>query len=182
METIQKEYLVKVCLQRLRGAKAEAAAIAAKRRSEFEALLEKTNGIDGDSHLGQLYKLASSAAAKANEDIARLAKELGTDLVFGPRLTISYGQWPEVLRHSEDRWQLAGRKIRRLEKEAVEQIERQSMDKSIRLLNEDLTPDEATAIIQAIPAAAELMPELKISDLKRERDMEAGITDDDVPF
>jgi hypothetical protein len=58
-----------------------------------------------------------------------------------------------------------------------------------------LTPDEATAIVQAIPAAAELVPELKLGDLiwvwdpeeapdveTEAPDVETAFDDDDVPF
>jgi hypothetical protein len=167
----EKEYLVQGCCQRFRGAKAEAAAIAAKRRSEFKALLEKTYSLDGDdTPLRRLYKLANSAAAKANEEIARRAEEFGMDLVFGPTLTISYGQWPEYARYSEYEWQQAERKICRLEREAASQIERAAMRALTALFDEHLSPAEAKALVQAIPAAAELLPELKREDLEEEPD------------
>jgi hypothetical protein len=170
METNQNTYLVRVCGLRLRGAKAEAAAIAARRRSEFSALLQKTYRLDrDDTHRGQLYKLADSAAAKANAEIARLAEEFGVDLVFGPTMTISYGQWPECVQQwSEDDWQMALREIRRLERKAAALIERTSMDTLIRLMDEHLAPVEAKKLLEAIPAAAELVPELKCEDLKGE--------------
>jgi hypothetical protein len=184
----EKQYLVQVCCQRFQEAKSEAAAIAEKRRLEFDALLEKTYSLDEDnSHLGQLYKLANSAIAKVNEEIARLAEELGMHLQFGPSLAIDYGDWPQCLRHcSDNEWQKAKHKIRRLETEAAAQIERTSMDTLIRLMDEHLAPDEATALVQAIPAAAELVPELKREDLKGEP-VHAGDTEDaldpgDFPF
>ena len=169
METIQKEYLVKVSFPHTRGAKAEAAAIAAKRRSQFEALLEATFRLnkDDDSPTGRLCKLARSAAARANE-------ELALDPQMGPWLEVSYGDpYPERLWAEE--LCAAQRKIRRLEREAAAQIEHSAMDTLIRLMSEDLTPDEAAAIVQAIPAAAELIPELKREDLNRERESEKAL-------
>jgi hypothetical protein len=43
------------------------------------------------------------------------------------------------------------------------------MDTLTRLMNEDLPPDEARAIVQAIPGAAGLIPELKREDLRDKR-------------
>jgi hypothetical protein len=64
------------------------AAIAAKRRSEFEDLLETMYSLDDNgSHLGQLFRLAKFAAVKGNEEIARLAEEFGMSLEFGPGST-----------------------------------------------------------------------------------------------
>jgi hypothetical protein len=180
-KTSEKEYLLYICRLRALGAKAEAAAIAAKRRSEFEALLEKTFSVDeSDSHLGQLYKFANSAAAKANEEIARLAKEFGTSLQFGPWLRISYGDWPQ---HVQEYWEYycrkAESKICRLEQEAAAQIEHTSMDSLIRLTDAHLTPADAKTLVEAIPAAAELIPELKRENLESEPD-HVGDAEDDL--
>jgi hypothetical protein len=187
-ERTEREYLVRACCLRLRGAKAEAAAIAAKRRSQFKALLEKTYNLDEiDSPIGRLYKLANSAAAKANEELARLAEEFGMDLAFGPTLTISYRLWPEYVRLcSEGEWRMAEPTIRRLEREAVVQIERTSMDAMIQLTDEHLAPAEAKILVEAIPAAVELVPELKWEDLKREPDQagdeEDALDSEELPF
>src|SRR5215472_13753071 len=145
METNQKEYLAQVCRLRCRVAKAEAAAIGAKRKSEIGPLLERMySPAKDDSPWGKLNKFADSAAAKANEEIARLAEEFGTHLMLGPTLTISYGQWPEIVQFgSENDWQVAVRKIRRLETEAAAQIERTSMDSLIQVMDEYLAPAEA---------------------------------------
>jgi hypothetical protein len=43
-----------------------------------------------------------------------------------------------------------------------------SMDTLIRLMDEHLALVEATALVQAMPAAAELVPELKREDLEWE--------------
>ena len=172
---IEKEHWADVCRERCLGAKAEAAAVAAKRWLEFETLLEKMYSPDNDdSHLGRLYTLAKSRAATVNKEIARLAEEFGMDLQFGPSLKIDYGSWSDYAqRGSEQDWCTAKRKIGTLEREAAAQIERIAMDTLIRLMHEDFTPDEATAIVHAIPTAAELVPELKREDL-RDRDVEEG--------
>jgi hypothetical protein len=175
---------------RFQGAKAEAAATAARRKAEFEALLEKTYSLEeNDSHLGQLYKLANSAAAEANEQIACLARRFGTHLQFGPSLKISYGDWPQHARHcsKNDRWRAAHR-ISRLETEAAAQIERTSTDTLIQLMGENLALAEAKKLVEAIPAAADLIPELKREDLNCEPDHprypgdDTGVGDDDLPF
>jgi hypothetical protein len=180
--------LVKVCGQRFKGAKAEASAIASKRMSEFGALLDTAFNLDeDDSPRGKLYGFANTAVARANEEIARLAKESGTDLHLGPTLTIDYGQYPEIVQHCSERdWRSARCKIRRLAKEAAAQIERTSMDTLIQLMDANLTPAEAMMLVQAIPAAAELMPELKREDLEWKPDPpgdeEAALALDDWPF
>jgi hypothetical protein len=170
-ERNEKEYLVRACYLRFREAKAEAAAIAAKRRSEFEALLEKTDGIDEHNRrLGQMYKVANSAAARAKEQISRLMQELGISLELATSLAISYGDWPQCVQHCmDDRWRAENR-ISRLETEAAAQIERASMETLIQLMDEHLPPAEASVLVQAIPAAAELIPELKREDLNGEPD------------
>jgi hypothetical protein len=176
---IEKENLIRVCCERFRGAKAEAADIAAKRRWEFISLLETAFNIDqDDSPRGKLHRFANSAVARANEEIAHLAKESGTDLVFGPTLTISYGQWSEFVQHCTKRdWQMASCKIRRLETEAAAQIERTSMDTLIQLMDANLTPAEAAALVEAIPTAAALIPVVQFEDLKLEPDGTEDVKD-----
>jgi hypothetical protein len=185
----EKQYLVQVCCQRFQEAKSEAAAIAAKRRSEFDALLDKIYSLDEDKqpHIGQLYKLANSTVARGNEEIARLAEKFGIGLHFSPLLTISDSDWGHYVHDfSKNDRRIAERRISRLEREAAAQIERTSMDTLIRLMDEHLAPDEATALVQAIPAAAELVPELKREDLKGEPvhagDTKHALDPDDFPF
>src|SRR5215467_4177353 len=104
---VDKEYLVQVCRQRFRGAKAEAAAIAAERRSEFKAFLkERYSIVEGDSPHGQLHKLATFAAAETNAKIASRAEEFGIEVQFRPSLVIDYGQWEEFAQQcsQEDAW------------------------------------------------------------------------------
>jgi hypothetical protein len=176
METNQNENLARACCLRLLGAKAEAAAIAAKRRSEFDALIHKRysldeDDLDGNDSFSQLYKLANSTVVKGNEVIARRAEELGMTLQLGPSLKIDYGDYPQYVQHcSESEWQKALRKIRRLEREAAAQIERTAMDTLIQLTDPCLAPADARKLLEAIPAAAELVPELKLDDLEREPD------------
>ena len=91
----EKEYLIQACRLRARTAVAETTAVAARRRAEFQALLKKTYYGGDDVHpWQQLHKIAKSAVEKTNDVIARLARETGTDLQFGPTLTIDYGDWP----------------------------------------------------------------------------------------
>ena len=56
----------------------------------------------------------------------------------------------------------------------------------IELIGKRLTSTEATALVQAIPAAAELVPELKREDLKGEPvhagDTKHALDPDDFPF
>jgi hypothetical protein len=163
-----KEHLIQVCRQRFRGAKAEAAAIAAKRRSEFEALLKEIYSLDNQQ---QLFDFVVSAIAKANEELACLVEQFAMPHHFY-KLERSEDDAEVCL--GEDRWR-AEQKIGRLEREAAAQIERTSMDTLIQLMDEHLRPDEATALVHAIPAAAELIPELNREDLKRERDAEKDI-------
>jgi hypothetical protein len=183
---IEKTYLIQVCSQRLEGAKAEAAAIAAERRSEFETLLDKAYNLDrDDSYIVQLIDLAKSGAEKGNEEIDRLAKKLGMSPHVVPWLRISSDSIGAYPHHCSEEDRVAKRRISRLEAEAAAQIERSSMDTSARLMDEHLTPAEATVLVQAIPTAADLVPELKLEDLKWEPEPEAEealVFEDDVPF
>jgi hypothetical protein len=80
---------------------------------------------------------------------------------------------------------MADSKISRLKKEAALQIERISIETQTRLIEERFTLAEATALVQAIPAAAELMPELRVEDLDEEPAHAVELTDPlgpDVPW
>ena len=67
----EKQYLVQVCCQRFQEAKSEAAAIAAKRRSEFDALLDKIYSLDEDnSHT--LGNCTNSRILQLREGMKRL--------------------------------------------------------------------------------------------------------------
>ena len=172
---IDKEYLVHECCQRCLGAKAEATAIAAKRRSEFEALLKEIYSPENEQ---RLYEFAARAAIDANEDLAHLARELG---MF--RSNIQLISECDVEHPSKNDRQWAERKIARRERQAAAQIEHASIDALIRLKDESLTPDEAAALVQAIPSAAELVPELKREDLQCGVDSEGFLGDEpDLTF
>jgi hypothetical protein len=81
---------------------------------------------------------------------------------------------------------MAMSRISRLEREAAVQIERTSMDVLVRLMNEDLTAAEAKKLVDAIPAAAELIPELKREDLEwkpdHDGDVEGALDSAEPPF
>jgi hypothetical protein len=183
-----KEHLVQECCRRLQEAKADAAAIAAQRLSDFHDLIEETYSLDeDDSSVEQLYKLANSAVAKANEEMAHRAEEFGVNLQFGPSLAIDYGDWPQYVQHcsDNDRWR-AERRIRRIKREAAAQIEHQAIDTLIQVMDEHLGPAEATMLVDAIPAAADLVPELKREDLEGEQvragGEENGLDSSETPF
>jgi hypothetical protein len=182
-----KQNLVQLCCQRFREAKAEAAAISAKRLSELDDLVKMAyTPVEDDSQLGQLLKFANSAAAKANDQIVRIAEEFGIHPVYRPTLTIDHGQyfsdgpfyWWRTSRP------MAESMIGTREREAAAQIEDRSIDTLIRLMDEDIAPAEAAALVQAIPAAVELMPEMTLADLDRESDhvRAEAARDSEVPW
>jgi hypothetical protein len=80
---------------------------------------------------------------------------------------------------------LADCRIKRQEKEAALQIERTAIEAQTRLIAEHLTLADAKALVHAIPAAAELMPELKFEDLQEEAAHAVEVTgplEPEVPF
>jgi hypothetical protein len=89
--------------------------------------------------LGQLFKVANSAAARAKEQIARLMQELGISLELATSLAISYGDWPQYAQHcSENSRHRVDDRISRLETEAAAQIEQTAIDTVIQLTDEHL--------------------------------------------
>jgi hypothetical protein len=182
-----KESLIQVCRLRARIAEAKAAAIAAKRKAEVRAILKKRYNDDKDVSRGeQLYNLAESLAAKANEEIARLAEKTGWPVDDAPTLELYYHYIPTYCQDYWDRnTKRVNCRISKLQKEAALQIERTAIETQMRLIAEHLTLADAKALIHAIPAAAELMPELKFEDLQEEAAHAVEVTDPlepDVPF
>jgi hypothetical protein len=102
--------------------------------------------------------------------IAHLAEEAGMPLQLGPTLIIDYGERSSFFGEScmESKASMADWRMNQLAKEAALQIERTAIETQKRLSAEPLTLADAKALVQAIPTAAELMPELKFEDLQDE--------------
>jgi hypothetical protein len=170
MKRTEREDLLQVCRMRERVAKAEATMVAAKRKGEFEAQLASIYSYDKDEVWKQWHEYAQAATQKAQEQIAKRAKELGVPPSFAPSIqTCWYGRGENAVRNRRaELTRVAYRKIEQLEKEAKLQIERASVDIQTRLVAGGLESAEARAFLEEMPSATQLMPVVSVEDVQKQ--------------
>jgi hypothetical protein len=77
MTKAERDTLLKICPQRERVVKTEAAAISARRRAEFEAHLAAVYSYDQDATWHKAFKEAKAVADEAQKQIACRCRDLG---------------------------------------------------------------------------------------------------------
>jgi hypothetical protein len=90
MTKADRDSLLQLCRMRARVAKADATAVAARRRAEFAAQLAAIYHWDTDDTWREAHRLAKAAVDRAREEIRARSKELGIPRRFAPDLDL---QW-----------------------------------------------------------------------------------------
>ena len=151
MNKIERETLLQVCRMRARVAKAEANAVAARRKAEFEAQLAAIYHFDNDEVWKQAHAAALIAVEQAREQIARRARELGIPGAFAPDVGLHwYGRGENAIRERRtELTRVAHRKIDQLEKEAKLGIERASVDIQTKIVADGLNSARSEVVARS---------------------------------
>jgi hypothetical protein len=166
----EREDLLKVCRLRTRVAKAEAAAVAAKHKADFQRQLATEYHFDQQATWKAAYQAVAAVTAKANEEIRARAKELGIPREFMPSISSPYWYDRGENMLSERRAELtrvAYTKIDQMQKEAVQQIERASAEIQTQLVADGLESAQAKAFLESMPTADQLIPVLSIEEAQK---------------
>jgi hypothetical protein len=167
----EREDLLRISRLRMKVAKAEAGALAAKRKAEFEQQLAREYTFDEDAIWQQAVALALAATKEANKKIAQQALALGIPREFAPNLSFPVwwdrGQNAVASRRAE-LTRVAHGKIDQRQREAVQQIERKAAEFQTRILAGTLQSAEAVALLEAMPTVERLMPEISVQEIQQQ--------------
>ena len=170
MNKSDRDDLLKVCRMRVRVAKADAAAVAAKRKAEFAAQLAAVYSFDQDEIWKQAKAAADTAVEQAQNEIAQRCVELGIPRRFAPALNLAWwgrGENATAGRRAE-LTRVAHTRIDQLEKKARLEIERASVDVQTRLVADGLASADARAFLEAMPTADQLMPVVTVEQIQKQ--------------
>jgi len=160
--------LLSLVKKRERVMKAGAAERSSALLAEFDAQSAKIYHFDDDATWSALFKDAEAAVLKAQEEIAKRAKERGIPDEFAPGLSFGWhGRGHNAV--SERRAELrraAKSKIEALEKEAITRIERLSLEAQTNIVSQGLDTESARAFLDAMPKLETLMPPLEVGEIQ----------------
>jgi hypothetical protein len=171
MTRTEREDLLRICRMRERVAKAEAVALAAQRKAEFEAQIAAVYGFDTEEVRRAAREEAKLATEQANLRIAARCQELGIPRRFQPLLHepswYARGENATAERRAELR-RVANTKLDQLLKDAKLAIERASVEIQTKLVAEGLESAAAKAFLESMPTAAELLPAVSVDEVQRQ--------------
>jgi hypothetical protein len=171
MTRTERQDLLQICRQRERVVKAEAVAMAAQRKAEFEAQLARVYHFDEDAIWQAAHKAAKRAAREANEQVAAQCRQLGIPPWAQPEITEPYwyGRGENATRQRRaELAKVAHARIDQHLKEAKHAIERASVEIQTQLVADGLESADAKAFLEAMPAPAQLMPVVTVEDVQKQ--------------
>lgn len=160
--------LLSLVKKREKVMRAQAVERSAALLAEFDAQSAKIYSYDDDATWQALHAEAQAAVDKANEEIAKRAKERGIPAEFAPGLAFGWhgrGHNAVADRRAELR-RAAKSKIEALEKEAITKIERLSLTAQTEIVASGLDSDSAKAFLDAMPKLEALMPPIEIGEIQ----------------
>lgn len=173
-----RDALAKLTRQRAALAKADAKERAARLRADGEAQLATIFEAD-DARWAAAVDVAQRAIADANAVINAHCADAGIPESFRPLISTRWygrGENADVSRRVELRRVLATR-VAALEKQAITEIDRRSLDVQTKLLAGGLDTDEARTFLDSMPTADALMPGLAVRDFPEVAALTKGLPD-----
>jgi hypothetical protein len=163
----EREELARVVRLRMRVAKAAVATRQAELLADVEKQLSAKYKF-GDEVWAHITQRAEEAVAEADQEIARICREMGVPENFRPSLGLHWydrGENAAAERRAELR-RLAQRKVAAAAAAAVTAIEAKGAEVLTTLIAGGLQSAEARAFLASIPAAEQLMPQLALGELE----------------
>src|SRR5262249_16132529 len=151
MKKKERDHLLQVCRMRAKVAKAEVAALAAKRKSAFEVQLASIYSFDNDAVWKRAFEMTQAVVERAGNEIACRSRELGIPADLAPTVGEHWhGRGENATRERRaELTRVAHRKIDQLEKEAKLEIERTSVEIQTRLVADGLESADAKAFLDS---------------------------------
>jgi hypothetical protein len=171
MTRTERQDLLQICRQRERVAKAQAYAVAASRRAEFQSQLARIYRWDENEVWKAATHAANEVTRQCSERIAVECGKLGIPRWAQPELCPPqwYGRGENaVAQRRAELSKVANTKIDQLLKEARHAIEAKSVEIQTRLLADGLTSDDARVFLEAIPTPAQLMPAVSVENVQKQ--------------
>jgi len=175
MTKSEREELGRLVRQRERVLKTMAKQRSAELLAEFERQMAQRYHYDQDQTWNAAHQAAREAVDAAREQVEARCAELGIPKQFAPNLQVYWwdrGENAVKERRGELR-KVATSRIAALEKAAIVEIERQSLQAQIKLAEHMLSSEAAQEFLASMPTVEELMPPLELqsieSMLKREQ-------------
>jgi hypothetical protein len=171
MTRTERQDLLQICRHRLRVAKAEADAVAARRKADFQAHLARVYHWDENQVWQAAIKAAKQFSRECGERIATECDRLGIPHWAQPHISEPY--WFErsqnaVAQRRAELTKVANAKIDQLLKEAKHQIEANTVEFQTRLLAEGLTSDDAKRFLEGMPTPAQLLPTVSVEEVQKQ--------------
>jgi hypothetical protein len=170
MTRTERQDLLQICRQRERVAKAEAAAVAARHKADFEAQLARIYSFDEDEVWKAAHQAVKEAYAEAHKIVAARCDQLRIPHWAQPEEGQPHwwGRGENAVRERRvELTKVAHAKIDQLLKEARHIIEARSVEAQTHLLADGLTSDDAKAFLETIPTPEQLMPVPTVDEVSR---------------
>jgi hypothetical protein len=154
-------------------AKSDAKRQAAERLAEFEERLAAEYKVD-DPRWRDVTHAAQRAVAEADDEVARICREVGIPEEFRPALNVSwYGRGENAMkqRRAELR-RVAEARIDAMEKAARPEIERMSVDAQTAVVRDGLGRP-AKAFLESLPMVEEMLPALSVGEVEEVAQIES---------
>ena len=172
MTRAEREELGQLIRKRERVMKAQVSERGTAMLAEFESQCAAIYSFDQDETWAKAMQETEKAGADANKIIAARCKELGIPKEFSPSVVMGWmerGENMVAARRTELR-RVAKTRIAAIEKEAIAQIERLSLEAQTEVVANGLVSNAAKEFLERMPALEVLMPSLDARKLKELND------------
>jgi hypothetical protein len=171
MTRTERQDLLQICRHRERVAKAEADALAARRRAEFQAQLGRVYSWDENDTWKAATKTAREFTQECVERITAECDKLGIPRWAQPELGPPqwYGRGENaVAQRRAELTKVANTKIDHLLKETKHAIEAKSVEIQTHLIADGLASADAKTFLESIPTPAQLMPVVTVEEIQEQ--------------
>lgn len=181
MTRTEREDLKKLARERARVAKADAKRRTADLKANFEHQIIQHYDYNRDEVWAEAVAVASAAVKEAQAKVEERCKQLGIPAELAPHLEFGWqGRGPYAVQHMQgDLRRTAYTRIEAMERSAIHEIDRATLEIQTRLVADGLTSASAIEFLGDMPAVDALMPALDILELTEGGDSRS---DDGIDF
>lgn len=167
----EREELKRLARERARVAKNDAKSRTADLMADFEHQITREYDFSNDDTWNLIVEKAQEALVEANDGIQERCAELGIPEQYRPALTFhwrNHGPGFEVERRKADIRRVAKTRLEAMERSAIAEIDRATLEVQTQLVRAGMTSDSAIGFLDAMPSVTALMPALDIHQLELE--------------
>ncbi len=163
----EREELKKLARERARVAKGDAKRRTADLKADFEHQIVQHYEYDRDEIWAAAAKAAEEAVKEAQTTIEDRCSSLGIPRELAPYLSFAWvgrGHYA-VGAAQQDLRRAAYKRVEAMERTAIHEIDRKTLEIQTQLIAHGLTSEEAVSFLGGMPAVDALMPALDILEL-----------------